>query len=114
MPDDFDRYFSITVFDRSNVREKIVLLRGIVVQPANDVVHRGRIDVDYRFAPDHFAPLDRTPEFVSECGRGWIRLRVTVLHSLRSGRLSTRRCATGAKDVEARHRPDLVWFTELP
>src|ERR1700736_3100552 len=54
VPDDFYWHFSITILHRSDVAQKIVLLRLVVVQPTNNLLHRCSIHVDHRLSPDHF------------------------------------------------------------
>ena len=66
MPDDFDRLLEIAKLDRGDVRQIVVPLRGIVVQPLNDVVHAARVDDDRRLTPHDVDATDGVAELPPE------------------------------------------------
>src|SRR3984893_4577056 len=114
MPHNLDRHISVAILDSRHVAEEIVLLRLIVVQPADDFVRRRGIDVDDRLAPNHFDALDSRGKFVLKRLRRSIRLAAPMRNvPLRCWRSAG--CArSGSYDLESTHSPDLVWFTEFP
>ncbi len=62
VPHDFDRHLGVAIFDSSHIREIVILLRGIVMQPPDDLDRPGCLDVDGSIAPDHIDALYRPRE----------------------------------------------------
>src|SRR5947207_999033 len=59
VPHDLDRLLWIAKLDRRDIREIVVALTGIVMQPPYDVEQLRRADNDRRLAPHNVATLDR-------------------------------------------------------
>jgi len=108
MPNDLDWNFRIAILHRRNVAKKIVPLRWIVVQPADDVVYRRRFHINDRLAPDHLRALYRSTEFLLHGLDGGIRRLTAVTEFLLCTWLVAGRTGAGFDDLESAHRPDLV------
>src|SRR6267143_1436344 len=80
LPYNLDRHVRVAILHSSHVAEEVVLLRLIIVQPADNFVRRRRVDVHDRLAPDHFDALDARGELLLKRLRGWIRLSAPMLN----------------------------------
>ena len=78
MPDDFDRGFQIAVLDGRDIREVVVALRAVIVQPTHDVEYTLGAHVDVRHAPHDFDALDRVPELLAQRGCCRVRLAAAI------------------------------------
>src|SRR6476469_1461840 len=116
MPHDLEWLLGVAELDRRHIGEIVVLLRGIVVQPAHHLGHAVRMDVDVRVSPNHFRPHEDRGEFLcDQCGSG-IRFAALLREIARSrGRGGAGIRAAGKNWGERnRHSPDRVCCTELP
>jgi hypothetical protein len=66
MPDNLDRLLEVAELDRGNVRQVVVALRRIVVQPTDHVVHTRRVDNDCRLTPHDVDASDGGAELLPE------------------------------------------------
>ncbi len=115
VPDDFDGELGVAVLDRRHVREVVVPLRGIIVQPADDLEDASRIDVDGRLAPHDIHALHRRAEALAQRHRRRIRRAAAMGNLLRSdGRALDGGAARVHGNDRSSHRADRVWDTELP
>src|SRR6185503_16686721 len=108
MPDDFDRNLGVAILDGGHVAQKIVALRLIVVQPANDVVNQWWMDEHHRLAPDDFDALDRRAELVLQRLRRWIRFATAMGDAFLGRWRAGGRTLARPHDIESTHDPDLV------
>src|SRR5665213_461192 len=90
MPHDLEGLLGIAELDGGDVGEIVVLLRRIIVQPANDLAHGARLDIDIRVAPDHLGAHERLPEVGSDRRRRGIGLAAALR---KIARRRGRRCA---------------------
>jgi len=86
MPHDFDRLLEIAELDRRHVREVVVALRRVVVQPLNDVVRASHVDVDRGLAPHDVDAFDGGAERLSERAGGGIHVAAAMRDVLARGR----------------------------
>ena len=114
MPHDLDRNPGITILDGSDITQKVVALRLIVVQPPNRLVDRSGIDVHDGLTPDDVHACDSRPELVLKRLRRRIGFATPVREILLRYRLAAGGARPGSYDLESAHSPDLVWFTEFP
>src|SRR2546423_1668310 len=108
MPHDLDGNFRVAILDGSDIAQKVVALRLIVVQPSNDLVDRGGVDVDDSLTPDDLYARDCRAELVLERVHRWIWRASAMRDVLLSCRLSAGGARSGPHELESGHIPDLV------
>ena len=111
MPHDLERPLRIAILDRGDVREIVVPLTGIVVEPAHDLEELVVADDDVRLPPHHVDLLDRVAEALLERRDRWIGAATAVRDAARRGGCRRVGCRAADDDgSEARaHSPDRVW-----
>ena len=96
----------IAELDRRDVGQVVVPLRGIVVQPADCVVHAPRLDDDCRLAPHHIDAPDRGTELLAERIHGRVRIAAPMRDILR--RHGRRRAGAERASRDARGEATVV------
>src|SRR6185437_7222775 len=67
VPHDLDRLLEVAEFHSRHIREIVVQLRRVVVQPAHDLVQLAAVDDDRRLTPDDSRAREGAPESGPEC-----------------------------------------------
>src|SRR5665647_2476649 len=84
MPDDLEWLLRISELDGGDIGEVVVLLRGIIVQPAHDLAHAARLDIDVGLSPDHLGAHEERAELRRDRSGGRVGLAPLLRNVARS------------------------------
>src|SRR6476620_222591 len=117
MPHDFERPLHVAKLHGGHVREVVVALRGVVVQPLYDVVQPRVVDDHRRLAPHDVDALHGGGELLAQRGGRRVGRAAAVRYRARragAGGVGRQRTPRDDGGETVAHRPERVWWMELP